>query len=121
MISIGPLWGLRGLTVDPDGTGVNLVGGHQRPRDIPREHGTRQPEFSIVGHLDDFFIRRKLDQDDDGTENFLFDDLHIGSSIGKDGRLDKVSGITVSPASEFTGCSLGFSGIDVAHDSLERC
>lgn len=106
------------LTVDPNGTGVNLVGGDQSLGDIPREDGTGETEFGVVGHLYDFLGRRELDQHDDGTKDFLLDDLHIRSGVGEDGRLDKESRVAESLTTEVTGGTLGLSGVDVAHDSL---
>lgn len=106
------------LTVDPNGTGVDLVSSDQSLGDVPREDGAGQTVFGVVGHLHNFLGRRELDQDDDRAKDFLLDDLHVRSGVGEDGRLNKVSLVAESPATEVTGGTFGLSGVDVAHDSL---
>ena len=74
----------------------------------------------IVGLSDDVFFVMELDDNTDGSENLLPDNLHVGLGVGEDGGLDKVTLIPEPGSSKVDGRALLLARVDVSHDTLQN-
>ncbi len=106
------------VAVDPDSTGVQLLGNPGGLGDILGEHSGSQTVLGVIGLGDDVFLILELDENDDWAEDLLLNDLHAWLDVGEDGWLDEVTLITVPVTTHLTGGTLGLTLLDVAHDSV---
>ena len=96
------------VPVDPDGSGLELVRGADGAGDVAREDGGGKTVHRVVGLSDDCKTRvsigggvklenaertvslvLELGDDDDGAEDLLLDDAHVGLDVGENGGLDE--------------------------------
>ena len=61
-----------------------------RALDILREHGRAEAVDSLVCHIDRLPLSLKRGDDNEGSEDLFFIDVHLGLDIREDGRLDEV-------------------------------
>lgn len=106
------------VAVDPDGSGLELVGGADGTGDVAREDGGGETVHRVVGLGDDVGLVLELGHDDDGAEDLLLDDAHVGLDVGEDGGLDEEALGAVALASGVDGRALLLAALDVRHDSV---
>ena len=94
------------------------MGDVESPRDVLGKDSRGETVLGIVGSLENLLLGLELDQDDDGSENFLMTDLHRLVDISKDGRLDIVTLVTESLSSEKQVGTVVFTRLDVTHDPV---
>ena len=99
-------------------TSFQLVGDVESPRDVLGKDSRGETVLGIVGSLENLLLGLELDQDDDGSEDFLMTDLHRFVDISKDGRLDIVTLVTESLSSEKQVGTVVFTRLDVTHDPV---
>lgn len=82
--------------------------------------GTRDHTvFSVVSDLDGLVKVLELLDSDDGAEDLLLGNLHIGSNIGKESGLDVVTLVAVTIATQSDSGTLLLAVLDVVHDAVE--
>lgn len=106
------------VAVDPDGSGVDLVGDSNGSGDISGEDSRSETVLGLVGESDDLGLVLELGNDDDGSEDLLLEDGVLRVDVREDGGLDVVSLSSVSLSTGKEGSSLLLSGLDVSHDSV---
>lgn len=77
--------------VDPYHARLQLPRDSVRALDILRENSRTQAVDRPVGHLDSLLLGLERCNDDKGSKDLLFVDVHLGLDIREDGGLDKVS------------------------------
>lgn len=61
----------------------------------------------------------ELGDSDNGAEDLLLGDLHVGSDVGENGGLDEVALSTVALTTHGDGGTLVLAVVDVLHDTVE--
>lgn len=105
--------------VHPGGSGLELTCDTDSPLVVLGVDTSSETVCSIVGELDDLLFCLELGDGNDGTEDLLTHDLHVGLYISEDGGFDEVTGssglsVFVDVASKVQSCALGFARLDVA-------
>lgn len=77
--------------VDPHHARLQLPRNAVRTLDILRENSRTQAVDCPVGHLDGLLLSLEGSDDDEGSKDLLFVDVHLGLDIREDSGLDKVS------------------------------
>ena len=67
--------------VHPDGPGLESVGGLEGAADVAGEHGGGETVHGVVGLVEDVGLILEATDDDDGAEDLLLDDAHLGGNI----------------------------------------
>lgn len=98
---------------------MQLVRNPNRTRHITREHSSRKTVDRVVRLVDNVVLVFEFSDGDDGPEDLFLDDLHLGLDVGEDGGLDEVAFVAVALATKGDGRTLGFAGLDVAHNALQ--
>lgn len=75
--------------------------------------------LSAVTDLDGLVNVLELLDGDDGTEDLLLGDLHVGSDIGEQSGLDVVALVAVALTTERNGGTSILTVLDVFHDAVE--
>lgn len=73
------------VTVNPDGTRLELASDGVGAREVLGEDGRGETVVGRVGLLDDFLFGVKGGHDDDGAKDLLLDNLHVGGDVAEDG------------------------------------
>lgn len=82
--------------------------------------GTRDHTvFSVVSDLDGLVKVLELLDSDDGAEDLLLGNLHVGSNIGEESGLDVVTLVAVTIATQSDSSTLLLAVLDVVHDAVE--
>src|SRR6266550_2789769 len=122
--------GIEGVdAVHPHSASVEPVCRLNGSVDVLREHGRSKTVYCVVGLADNVCEPSsykklvsyrnnlvltvhvlKLDDNADGSENLLSDNLHVGLGVGENRGLDEVSFRAFALASQVNGCALGFTG-----------
>ena len=82
----------RVAAVDPGSSGLEFVGSLQGTIDVLREDGCGQTVHSVVRLVDDILLVLELDDDTDGSEDLLLDNLHLRLGIGENCGLNGPDG-----------------------------
>lgn len=72
----------------------------------------------VVAQGNDLLLVLELGDGADGAENLLLHDLHVGTNVREDGRLDEVALVTVAVTANLHSGALLLAGLDVAHDAV---
>ena len=72
------------VTVDPNGSALESLSDSVCSRGVLREDGGSETVDRVIGGVNDFLLGIELGHDDDGTENLLLDNLHVGSDVPED-------------------------------------
>jgi hypothetical protein len=103
----GSLPSLEGVG-DTDG-GVDVLG----------VNGGGKTVAGVVTDLDGLSLVLELLDSNDGTEDLLLGDLHVGSNVSEDGGLDEIALGAVALATNSDGGTLLLAVVDVLHDTVE--
>jgi len=71
--------------VDPDRPSLERTRDPHRTADVVGEDAGRKAVLRFIGRLDDLLFGVEGGEDDDGAEDLLLNDLHIGSDVTEDG------------------------------------
>ena len=104
--------------VDPDGAGLEPVGGADGLVEVAGEDGGSETVDGVVRLVDDVVLVLELDDDTDGAEDLLLDNLHVRLDVGEDGRLDEVALGADTGTAVVERRALLLARLDVAHDAL---
>lgn len=74
---------------------------------------------SAVADLDSILNILEFLNSDDGAEDLLLVDLHVGGDVGEDGRLDEVTLGAVTLTTDSNGSTSILTVLDVLHDAVE--
>ena len=77
--------------VDPNGTGLELVGDVDGGVEVGGVDGGGETIGGAVADLDGLLFRREFGDRADGAEDLFLHDLHVFADAGEDGRLDEVA------------------------------
>ena len=132
----------RVAAVDPRSSGPQFVGSIQGAVDVLSKDGGSQTVRGVVRLADNIFLVLEFDDNTDGAEDLLLDNLHIRLGIGEnsglngsEGRmspnaaqrgskrracLDKVTLVSETAPTNVNLCTLLLARINVRHDPLER-
>jgi hypothetical protein len=69
----------------PDGTGFERGSDSVSSGDVGGEDSRGETVDRAVGLLDDLLLGLERGQDDDGAEDLLLDNLHVGADVSEDG------------------------------------
>lgn len=106
------------VAVNPDGTGVEGVADTVGTGEVLGEDTRGKTVDGVVGGLDDLLLSLELGDDDDGAEDLLLDDLHVGLDVGEDGGLDEVAGLAVADTTGEDVGTLLLAALNVVHDAV---
>lgn len=79
-------------------------------------------EHTVAGavtNLNSLSLILELGDGNDGTEDLLLGNLHVGSNVGEDGGLDEVTLSTVALTTESNSGTLVLAVLNVLHDTVE--
>ena len=107
------------LAGDTHGSSLESVSGVDGSLDVSTEDGSSQSVDRVVGNSDQVLLVGELLQNQDGSEDFLSDNLGVGLDASEDGWLDEVTFVTLSNTSGQDVTTLALSVLDVTHDSVE--
>lgn len=107
------------VAVDPDGTSADGVADTESSVEVSGVDGGGETVLGVVAELDDLVLGLELGDGADGTEDLLLHDLHVGTDIAEDGRLDEVTLVTVALTTDLNSGTLLLTALDVAHDAVE--
>lgn len=93
-----------------------------RTLDVLRENSRTQAIDRIVSHLDCLLFRLEGSNDDKGSKDLLFVDIHLGLNVRENGGLDKVS-LSITDIREALSAAnqlraLVLAGLGEAEDAL---
>ena len=80
-------FGADGGCVDVSDTGFQVAHGAKRLVDVARVHSRRQPVLHPISDSDCIFHAVAWNYADNGSENFLLRDAHLGIDVGEHSRL----------------------------------
>lgn len=106
------------IAVDPDCSSVERVGEPDGGAQALGVDGGREAVWRIVGELQGLLLVLELCNRADGPKDFFPHDLHVGSHVGEDGRLDEVALVSVTAAARENRGALCLAQVDIAHDAL---
>ena len=104
--------------VDPGGTGAQLLARPEGTVDVLGEDGGGKTVDGVVGLANDVLIVIKLDDNTNGAEDLLLDDLNVVLDIGEDGGLDVVALVAETLTTKVYGGTLLFARLDVIQNTL---
>lgn len=64
------------------------------------------------------FLSFEFNNDSNGPEDFLLNDLHLGCAVRKDGGLDEVPLLAMTLPSYMNRSTFLFTSVNVSHDTL---
>lgn len=108
----------EGSLVDPDGAGVERGRHTGSLAGVVGEDGGGETKGGVVGELESVGLVLEGSNDNDGAEDLLLDDLHVGGDVGKDSGLDEEAAVGLGPllaTGDDTG-TLGAARLDVVDD-----
>jgi hypothetical protein len=130
-------------TVHPDGSSLEFVNSLQGTVDVLGEDGSRKTVKGVVGLADNIVLVLEFDDNSDGPEDLLLNDLHLwlgpredrwlnGSyepmspnsnvtqrGVRRGAYLDVVTLVSNTATAEVNVCALLLPGLDIRHDTLE--
>ena len=78
-----------------------------------------RPVLAVVGDAGDLLQVGERRGDQDGTEDLLADDLHVGAGVGEHGGLDEVAAVAEPAAAGQRGGAVGLARLQVAGHPAE--
>lgn len=82
-------------------------------------NGSGQAVAGVVANLDGISLILELLNSNDRSKDLLLGDLHVGSDIGEDGRLDEVALGTMTFTTQSDSSTLLLAVVDIFHDTVE--
>lgn len=106
------------LTVDPDSTSLETLHDADATVEVIGVDSRGKTVSGLIAELDGLLLGGELGNGADGAENLLLHNLHVRLDVAEDGRLDKVSLVTVALTTNLNSGTLLLAGLDVVHDAV---
>lgn len=106
------------VAVHPDGTSLQRVADTDGGVQVLGVHGRGKTVRGVVGSLNNVVDILELGDRADRAEDLLLHDLHLGSHVREDGRLDEVALVAVALTTSLNRGTLVLTGLDVSHDTI---
>ena len=106
------------LTVDPHSSRLQVVGDANGGVEVVGVEGGGKTVGVVVSELDDLLLVLELGNGTDGAENLLLHDLHVGSDVAEDSRLDEVALVTVPATASLELGTVLLSILNVTHNPV---
>lgn len=107
------------VTVDPNGSGADVVRDVKSFVDILGEDCSSETIHGVIGAIDDLFDGLELQDLHDGAEDFLFGDSHVVLDVREDGGLDEITFVTEAFSSGLQRGTLLLARLDERQDLVE--
>lgn len=102
------------VAVNPDGSGLESVGHLESSVEVASVDSSCKTVGSAVADTDCIFLGLELGDRADGSEDLLLHDLHLLVDVGEDRRLNEVTLITLTLATDLDLGSLLLTILDVS-------